>query len=173
MYYMILESSLMLLTFSGAAAIMDLKCGIIPNSLTVSAAVCGLASGLMTGGPRGLLFSAAGLILPLLLLSPLYLAGMMGAGDIKLLAASGSFLGPGLILRGIFWSLLFGAALSAFLMIRRKNFFSRFHYLFEYICTFARTGEAAPYLDDVGEDGRMCFALPVFLAMAALAAGLV
>lgn len=170
---MLLESKLLVLAFSGAAAVTDLKWGIIPNSLIAACSVCGLATGLMTGGLCGLALSAAGFIIPPMLLSLLYLPGMMGAGDLKLLAAAGSFLGPVLILKVILWSILIGGALSAFLLIRRRNFFSRFHYFFEYLRSFAQTGEAVPYLDNVGEDGRMCFALPVFLAIAAQAAGLI
>jgi hypothetical protein len=63
-------------------------------------------------GAAGLAASAAGVVVGFLILIPLYALGGMGAGDVKLLAAAGSFLGPwGALLAGIF-TLLAGGALG-------------------------------------------------------------
>lgn len=165
-------TTLLLLTLTGAAAVSDLKRGIIPNSLVVTGITCAFAAGVLTGGLRGLFLSAAGMFVPLLLLFLLFSLGMMGAGDIKLLCAAGSFLGPKNVLGIIFWSFLFGGAISALLLIKRRNLFSRFHYFFEYLHESVRSRHPPPYMDHAGEDGKFCFAVPVFMAVAAHACGL-
>lgn len=76
------------------ASVTDIRNHRVPNWLTFSGMVVGLASYFLTGGFGGLLFSAEGLILGFALLIPFYMAGGMGAGDVKLLAAVGALLGP-------------------------------------------------------------------------------
>ena len=68
----------------------------IPNWLTVTLLVSGLAYHGVTGGLAGLEHSVAGLMVNFLLVVVLYLIGAMGAGDVKLIAAIGAWLGiPG------------------------------------------------------------------------------
>ena len=87
---------------AGVAAWTDWRTGLIPNWLTVGAALCGLFghffAGAWLGGVRvGLIeagVSLAGLIfcaLPALLM---YWKGAMGGGDLKLLAALGALCQP-------------------------------------------------------------------------------
>lgn len=76
-----------------AAAVIDTRRHRLPNALTVTAALLGL--GLQTGlqGWDGLLNGLAGFFTGLLLFLPFYALSWMGAGDVKLMAAVGSFLG--------------------------------------------------------------------------------
>ena len=55
----------------------------------------------------------AGLALGLLLLLPLYLLGACGAGDVKLMAMTGAFLGPQDALGAILMTFLAGGLLAA------------------------------------------------------------
>ena len=55
---------------------------------------------------------AAGLTLSGLLLWPLYLRGAMGAGDIKLMAMAGAFLGPDLAWRAVLYTCVAGGLLA-------------------------------------------------------------
>ncbi|MDD1622670.1 MAG: A24 family peptidase [Methylococcaceae bacterium] len=76
-----------------AAAVIDTRRHRLPNTLTVTAALLGL--GLQTGfqGVSGLLNGLAGFFTGLVLFLPFYALRWMGAGDVKLMAAVGSFLG--------------------------------------------------------------------------------
>jgi prepilin peptidase CpaA len=75
------------------AGVTDLRSSKIPNWLTMSAMAGGLLGHSLINGLSGLLFSVKGLGLGLAIFLVLYIIGGMGAGDVKLLAAVGSFVG--------------------------------------------------------------------------------
>ncbi|MDI3323805.1 A24 family peptidase [Pontibacterium granulatum] len=86
-------STVILLVVLMVASVVDFRCHKIPNWLTFPALILGLA--LQTiflgwiGGSNALLGAATGLAV----LLPIYLLGGMGAGDVKLMAAVGTFVG--------------------------------------------------------------------------------
>ena len=104
------RSSLMLclLIFVAAAAVVDLRTRRIPNLLTISAAIAGLLLNLSRGGGSGVMASGAGLLTGLAVFLPFYLAGGFGAGDVKAMAAVGTFLGAKGALVAATWTLLVG-----------------------------------------------------------------
>jgi len=91
---------------------LDLRKRRIPNLLTVGGAVIGLAMGLWAVPPLGGAASLAGLALGLALMLPFYATGVMGAGDVKLMAMAGSFLGPGSTLQAVLFVWLTGGLLA-------------------------------------------------------------
>jgi len=103
---------LMLLLIIAAAC--DYRTRRIPNSLLL----CGTAFGLIytTMVPPAIhgtmLFPLSGLLVGLLLFLPLYLMRAMGAGDVKLLAMTGAFLGPLDTFYAALASMIAGGALS-------------------------------------------------------------
>lgn len=91
-----------------AVAVIDSLRSRIPNALTVSAAVAGLLLGTIASGAGGLLAATEGLLVGFFLFLPLYLLGGFGAGDVKAVAAAGSFLGPQGALVAVFCTLIAG-----------------------------------------------------------------
>lgn len=83
-----------LVTVLGIAVVVDLHSSRIPNWLTFSAMGFALAAHTWLNGVHGTLFSLAGLGAGLGLLLLAYLAGGIGAGDVKLMAAVGAMVGP-------------------------------------------------------------------------------
>jgi prepilin peptidase CpaA len=79
------------------AAVMDVREGRIPNWLTFSLAGFGMVVHGWHQGVSGLLLSVEGLAVGILCLIFFYIKGGMGAGDVKLLGAIGTVLGPYLI----------------------------------------------------------------------------
>jgi prepilin peptidase CpaA len=77
------------------AAISDCRSYRIPNWLTFGGAACGLLySAAVPFSPgEGMLWSLGGLLLGMAIVLPLYMLQAMGAGDVKLIAMTGSFLG--------------------------------------------------------------------------------
>lgn len=85
-----------------AAVWTDLHSGLIPNRLTFPAIGLALLAHACLDGLPGILFSMAGLGTGFGLFILLYLAGGMGAGDVKLMAAVGAMVGPyGALLSGV------------------------------------------------------------------------
>ena len=75
------------------AVVTDLRSSRIPNWLTFSAMGFALAGHAWLGSMHGVMFSLAGLGTGLGLFFLIYLAGGIGAGDVKLMAAIGAFVG--------------------------------------------------------------------------------
>ncbi len=74
--------------------VTDIRSYRIPNWLTAPAMAGGLLIHTFLNGQAGLILSLEGLGLGLGLFLIFYLMGGMGAGDVKLMAVVGSFLGP-------------------------------------------------------------------------------
>jgi len=91
------SNAIILLLLAGMliiASVTDLRSHRISNRMTYSTMIFGLIYYSMTSGLAGFLLSVSGLFLGLALLIAFYLLGGMGAGDVKLMAAVGSLLGP-------------------------------------------------------------------------------
>ena len=85
---------MILLLILGTAIVSDLRWRKIPNWLTSPSILVGLGLHSFMNQWTGLAFSLEGAALGLGLFLIMYVFGWMGAGDVKLYAAVGSFLGP-------------------------------------------------------------------------------
>jgi prepilin peptidase CpaA len=85
---------IVLIGFVFVAAVYDLRFRRIPNWLNLTGAVVGIGVNAYVFARHGILLAALGLLLPLAVYLPLYLLRAMGAGDVKLMAAVGSIVGP-------------------------------------------------------------------------------
>lgn len=86
--------SLLLAATVCVAAVTDLLSARIPNWLTLPMAALAILLHATSGGATGLWTSLAGLLTGFALLIGLYALGGTGAGDVKLLATVGAFVGP-------------------------------------------------------------------------------
>ena len=97
------------------AAISDIKTGRIPNWLVLGGAAYGLLyNAFFPVFPRdiGLLFALGGLAVGLGALLPLYFVRVMGAGDVKLMAMVGAFLGASATVAAMLATLITGGFLA-------------------------------------------------------------
>lgn len=114
--------ALLLALLLAAAVACDLRSRRIPNRLVGLGMAAGLTlhatvtpgEGLFSTpfGGLGLLLALGGLVLGLLLLLPMYALGALGAGDVKLMAMVGAFMGPQEILGVTLTSLVAGGLLA-------------------------------------------------------------
>jgi len=111
----------MLALLLATAAISDYRSQRIPNWLVLAGALFGvICNTVMPPSPHDtLLFPLAGLGLGLLLFLPLYLLRAMGAGDVKLLAMVGSFLGPEDTFYAALASMVAGGVLAILFVLAR------------------------------------------------------
>lgn len=94
------EAHFVLVALLALAVAWDLRTRRIPNPLTITGCVVGLALRASLGWDP-LLAGVLGLLLGLAVSVPMVLAGGLGGGDAKLLAMVGAFLGPGPLLPAI------------------------------------------------------------------------
>ena len=94
------------------AAATDWSSRRIPNWLTFSLALSGLLQGLTAGAPIGFGGAALGLLAGFSLAFVYYALGAMCAGDVKLLAGVGAWLGPWGALQVFLAEAIIGAALA-------------------------------------------------------------
>ena len=88
----------------------DVRSHRISNTLSLLGLITGLALQLLGSGLHGLTSGLLGAGVGLACFAPFYLLRAMGAGDVKLLAAVGAFLGPQGALYAALFSLLAGGS---------------------------------------------------------------
>jgi prepilin peptidase CpaA len=101
------------------AARADVRTRTIPNRLTFPALLLGIGAHAALSGMAGLTSALAGLAVAGGVLVPGYLARWMGAGDVKLMAAVGAWIGWPLAVTAVLASLVMGGILSLVVAIRR------------------------------------------------------
>jgi prepilin peptidase CpaA len=104
------------------ATVTDLRSRIVPNWLVFPFLLAGIAVSVVLDGWHGLGQSMMGLGLGLLIYGALFWMGSMGAGDVKLAAAIGAWIGPSQLFFALFATAIAGgimvigwAAVSGFL----------------------------------------------------------
>jgi prepilin peptidase CpaA len=100
------------------AVVVDVRTRRIPNWLTAALAAAGFGMS-FGGGVVTPAQAALGLFAGLLLMMPGHLIGATGAGDVKLMAAVGAVLGPGLTLRAFVFTAIAGGVLAVAVAARR------------------------------------------------------
>ncbi len=105
------------------ATVTDLKSQRIPNWLTFPLMLGGLAAHAVFTGLEGLWFSLAGFGLGLGIMLVPFLLGVMGAGDVKLLAGVGAWLGVNTTLTAFVITCLAGGVYALGVMLRDREIF--------------------------------------------------
>jgi prepilin peptidase CpaA len=109
----------LLLLFLAGAVITDLRSRSIPNALVLAGALTGTLLAALHPEGIGFLRALGGLALGLAIFLPMYLLRAMGAGDVKLMAMTGAFLGYAAVVEAALWVLLTGGALALVFALRR------------------------------------------------------
>lgn len=106
------------------AAVIDWRTYRIPNWLTVGGMVFGLIYNTVAAGPAlsGFLTALVGLAVGLGVLLPLYMLRVMGAGDVKLMAMVGAFVGLPGVLYAVLFSLVAGGIAAVVFSLYRRVF---------------------------------------------------
>jgi Flp pilus assembly protein, protease CpaA len=110
--------------------------------------------------------------IPLLLLFILFIFRMLGPGDIKLLSALGGIMGVGAIMCCIIISFIFGAILSAAILISCGNLKERLRYLAEYITRTLQTKKITAYYKSGMPIENFHFSIPILMSIILYAGGI-
>lgn len=145
--------TLVLLFLLLLATLSDVTRHIIPNLLNLMILICGVAFQLEMIGLSGLMTAFSGLVVGFLIFIPFYIAGGMAAGDVKMMAAAATLLGPLSALQAAGLSLIAGMFLALLVVLFKgsllallKRYFMIFKTLFftrKLIYIQPQEGEAA------------------------------
>ncbi len=102
-----------------AASAWDVRTGRIPNRLTFGAAAVAIVFRFVTGGPSGAGDAVLGWLVGAAVFFPICALGGMGAGDVKLLAAVGAWLGPSAAAWTALYAAIAGAVMAVFVGLVR------------------------------------------------------
>ena len=94
------------------AVILDLRYRRVPNLLIVIGLMLGLGTSTSFHGSLGSMYSMVGAFVGLMSLLLFFSMRLLGAGDVKLVAVIGSFVGPKAILWVVLYTLICGGVLS-------------------------------------------------------------
>jgi prepilin peptidase CpaA len=137
--------------------------------LTLGIAVVGVALAAVHATPVGITGALAGLGVGLALMLPGHVIGATGAGDVKLFAALGTFLGPARIGMAFIYMAIVGAALA--LAIARRR--GRLRTTLDRTAAIVRFGGAAAEdIERPGQNNRFAYAPAIALGAFAAALGL-
>ena len=113
-------SAVPLLAIVTFAAVTDLRSRRIPNGLSLGGAALALVVSATLYGAAGVWMAVLGWLLSFAFFMPFYLGGGMAAGDVKLMAMVGAFLGPINGLVACACTLMAGAGLASLIMALRR-----------------------------------------------------
>lgn len=111
----------LLLAIVLTASVTDIRERRIPNWLTFPAILVGFAVNIFLDPSNGFWDSLEGLGVALLLYIPLFALRAMGAGDVKLMAAVGTLVGPTNWLGIMFFTAIIGGVLAVIAVVRNKR----------------------------------------------------
>jgi prepilin peptidase CpaA len=149
-----------------AAAVVDLRTRRVPNWLTFGTAALGITMAMTHLDGVGVAGAFEGLLVGLLLMLPGHVIGRTGAGDVKLLAALGTLLGPKAVAMAFLYTAIAGGGIAVVVAMRRR----RLRETLEGTATLVCTGGAnAGDLEKPSTNNRFAYA-PAIAVGAVIAA---
>lgn len=145
---------LLLLILLFAATISDVLRHKIPNLISLGGIMVGFVCQGWFAGIDGIYNGGLGLLVGLILLLPFYALRAMAAGDVKLMAMVGTFVGPKIVLACIAATLISGMILALIYVVTRgsniKNYLRRYALMSKTLLTTHRWVYIPPSIDDAG-----------------------
>ncbi|MGH9146760.1 MAG: A24 family peptidase [Vicinamibacterales bacterium] len=104
---------------AGISAAIDFSTRRVPNALTLSVAAIGILASVsgVVELPPGM--ALVGFLTGFVLMLPGHVIGRTGGGDVKLMAALGTWLGPSMIVKAFLYSAIAGGLLALLVAARR------------------------------------------------------
>jgi prepilin peptidase CpaA len=153
---------------AGTGALVDMRTRRVPNPLNIGIAALGVALAASGNGPVSLWLALGGCAVGLLAMLPGFLIGATGGGDVKLVAALGTLLGPRGVLFAVLYSAIAGGLLALIVAARRR----RLRDTMERTATLLRTcGANVAEIEHGSADNRFAYAPAIAIGSLVVALG--
>jgi len=155
------------LLIAGAACATDLRRARIPNVLTFGAVAAAVLFHLLAPQGSGASFVFAGLVAGLLVFFPFFALGAMGAGDVKLMAALGAWIGWAPTVQVALYGAVAGGVLAVVLSLWRGYLRTALRNIGTLFGHWALVGiKPMPELTlEAGTGLRLPYALPIMVGL--------
>jgi prepilin peptidase CpaA len=157
------------LVVGAVACGFDVRTRRIPNALTFGAAGAAIVFHAVAGGVSGVTSSVLGWMLGVALVAAPFVLGGMGAGDVKLVAALGAWLGP----PDTFWLAMFtgiAGALIALLLATARGYLRQALRNLWLLLAYWRLAGVRPMSEltlETAKGPRLAYAFSIFAGMVA------
>jgi len=151
----------------GLAAYIDIRTHRIPNLLILAGLSFAIPyNGLhpASAGANGWLVASAGCLVGFISLFPLYLLRTMGAGDVKLMAMVGAFVGPFGAFCSALGTFLAGGVLAITVLLCKRRMRRALSHVFQLLTTNLLTAPAASVdftMSDANSTGKLPYAVAI------------
>ena len=156
-------TAIILLLILGTAIASDLRWRAIPNWLTGPSILAGLGLHTVMNQWTGFVFSLEGAAVGLGVFIILYACGWMGAGDVKLFAAVGAFLGPAQTISAAIAIALVGGLLALVVLGFHQGWRKTGLWLWSYVQTVFLTRSAQALTPVQGTAPKVPYAVAIGL----------
>lgn len=150
-------------TIAAAACISDLQDHKIKNPLILTGYAAGFWYIIFRQGVPGIPIFFGRALLPIALFYILFVIGVLGAGDIKLISVLSTFLTIKETSTVIIISFVLGAIWALFRMLFTREFSARIAYFSGYASLCLREKKLLPY-QRVGKNAVIHFSVPIFIS---------
>ncbi len=157
----------LLLGLMAASVYTDLRSGRIPNWLTIGFAIAGVVLNALTGGLQGGIAGIEGWLLGAGLVFAFFALGVMGAGDVKLLAAAGAVGGPGFVVNAFVFTGIAGGIIALLVTVRRRQAGYLAASVARHVHTLVYTGGIVPPKDPKTSPLRFPYSLAIAIGTVA------
>jgi prepilin peptidase CpaA len=155
------------LGIAALACATDLRSRRIPNWLTLGAMVTGVCFHAIVPGGSGFAPAAFGLVVGLLVFFPFFALGALGAGDVKLMAALGAWVGAAAVVNVALYGAVAGGVLAVIVAVSRSYLPRALRNLRTLFTHWWLVGiKPLPELTlDKGQGPRLPYALPIMAGL--------
>ncbi len=149
------------------ACMVDVRTARIPNALTFTSLIAGLVDHGASPAGHGLLYALGGAGMGLLVFFPVFALGGMGAGDVKLMAALGAWLGWSHVAWAALYAACAGGVIALVWGFAHGYLRQAFRNLFALANFWLVAGvrPMAPLTLDEGRGPRLAYALPILIGV--------
>ena len=138
----------------------------VPNWITFPMIASGWVYCIATMGTEGIWFTLIGTLVGLVVLMPLYLIGGMGAGDVKLMAGVGAWVGAYITFQAFCWSAIVGGVIAVLMVMWRNAWAKHSSQFFKILNEIFSIGNPEKLSEIAAERKPRMFLLPYGIPIA-------